>query len=825
MKNKGMQVLLTFIILCTLLALLVSCTDNTVDEYDLSVSCDATQGTVESTKLGTTEAGTTIEVNAIPNDNYKFIGWYINDAIASENSKYTFKMPEHDLVLTAKFVLKEVLVNLVSNDLSEGSVALSSTNLTPGAEAIATATPTPFYSFVGWYEGTSLVSSEIAYTFLVPSTPITLFAKFIRDRYTLSIKMIMPDNTTETYDYGIFKGGSLVSVVPRENDYYGFSEWRTLEDAQLGSISDLEYTMPNGNATIVSKYIGVSTTLNVVASDPARGEAKNTTTTFLSGDLVSLLAEAHSGYGFTGWYVLGKKVSDNYSFNYKATKRESTITAQFDLLYNFVATIKSGAGEITGSKNGGYLPGSIINISVTTTDSYDFDGWYNSDTLMGRSVECSYTMSAEDVTIEAKVATKYDYIANTFNADMGTINGANTGKFSAVRPVTITTNPKEGYEFDGWYKDRELLSLEDSYTLSDETTAQEITARFILSDMTCILYNDMYLIETYAGTLTSIIIPDMYKGHVLQGFYGEPHWTDITALVDWTAIAMNLNGTNANKLFQNRTLDKVTFLSTEMFEYNDASPFYHASINEIIIPEGVVQIPSFMFCSIITESIVLPVGLKNIGVGAFFDSRIPNIELPTGLEYIDTYAFTVSRVESIEIPGSVRVIGYHAFHWCAHLASITIQDGVMEIHTSAFAGSRITSLYVPSSVTNMGEQVFFGCSELEYVEFHANVKANIIPNDTFGACYSLRSIVLGANIEGCGYLVFEIVQDPQIPIVLKIFTCSEDSQFLFGLKYQINTATANVNGLTVEYYLYSATRKNGAWCYVEGIATPWSEIE
>jgi uncharacterized repeat protein (TIGR02543 family) len=787
------------------------------------VSSDLEHGVAEN-KTTTFLSGDLVSLLAAASPGYTFTGWYVLDEKISGNCSFNYKVTKYETTITAQFVPNETLVTLVSSDLSEGSVALSTTEFDPGSEVIATATPTKFYSFVGWYTGTDLISNEIAYTFSVTSTPITLVAKFIRDKYTLSIKIITPENNEELYEYGIFRGASLVSLVPRDNDYYNFSEWRTIDDTLLGTSLDLEYTMPNEDTTIVNKYIGVSVTLNVVSSNPEWGEAKNNTTHFLSGDLVSLLAEAHAGCTFTGWYVLGEKISDNYSLNYKVTKYETTITAKFGKLYNFEAIIKAGAGEITGSGNGAFLPGTIISISVTTTSGYDFVGWYISDTLVGSSVECSYTMSAEDVTIEAKVVAKYNYSANTFNANMGTINGANSGTFSVVNPVNITTTPKEGYEFDGWYKGSELLSLDESYILSDQTTAQEITARFILSGMTCKLYNEMYLIETYTGNLTSIIIPDMYKGHVLQGFYGEPHLPQEISVSVFDDIVKNQNNLKGNSLFQDRTLDKVTFLSTEMFEYNDCSPFYNTSINEVIMPDGIIKIPYFLFSATNIDSIEIPASLKVIEAGAFWRSSISSLDLPSNLEGIGIGAFAnCANLESIDIPGSVKIISAEAFTSCLKLASVNIQEGVQEIHWRAFSSCvRLTSVSVPSSVTNIGENVFTSCIILEYVELKADCE--LIPAGTFAQCSALKVLVLSKKYTGCMSTAFYL--PTSVTNKIKIFSLVESTNELLGLKTSINAELAQTGQITAEYYAYSGTRKAGSyWCYVNGVPTPWSEIE
>jgi uncharacterized repeat protein (TIGR02543 family) len=605
--------------------------------------------------------------------------------------------------------------------------------------------------------------------------------------------MIVPESTEQTYDYGIFRSGSLVRVEPKDNYYYGVSEWRTAEDTLLGSSPVLEYTMPNENTTIVSKYTGVETILNVVPSDVSHGAAQNNTTTFLSGELVNVQAEAYTGYGFTGWYVLGEKVSGSDSFNYKVPKNESTIIAQFDKMYNFVATIKSDAGEITGTENGAYLPDTIINVSVSTTTGYDFLSWYVSDTLVGSSIDYSFAMPAKDITVEAKVATRYNYVAKSFNSGMGTITSADYGTFSVVSPASVSVGAKEGYVFDGWYNDKQLLSTDVSYTLKDQEGSQNITARFILSGMTCIVSDDKYVIETYTGSLANIIIPDMYNGHVIYGFSGTT--------------------------FSQMQFEQIVFLSAEIFTYTSGEPFYKCTINSIIIPDGVTETPVNFLSNSKIASIELPASLEVIGMNTFYMCEIESIDLPITLKEIRKASFMKSHIKRIEIPSLVLIIGESAFESCAYLKSIELKSGLREIHARAFSICPLLTdgINVPESVTVLGDNVFQTLRWAEYVELHANI-GDMVPIATFAQCVELKTVVLSANFITFGNVAFSDVQNE-----LKVFSCKTDYYDVAALSIVFASFFPKIQAV---FYTYSEERKAGAyWCRVNGVPTPWSEIE
>ena len=109
---------------------------------------------------------------------------------------------------------------------------------------------------------------------------------------------------------------------------------------------------------------------------------------------------------------------------------------------------------------------------------------------------------------------------------------------------------------------------------------------------------------------------------------------------------------------------------------------------ELVIPEGVTEIPTYCFRNHgggKLTSVVLPSTVKTIGGGAFNDQeRLMRINLPEGLVIINSSAFSGCRqLQSIDLPSTLQVIQSSAFNSCFGINSIisrskeppTVQDG------------------------------------------------------------------------------------------------------------------------------------------------------
>lgn len=79
-----------------------------LDTYNIKLNTNNSQYGVtklnESTyKSATKEYGTNNTIEAVHNPGYTFVGWYDENGLVSEDSKYTFTMPANDMVYEARF--------------------------------------------------------------------------------------------------------------------------------------------------------------------------------------------------------------------------------------------------------------------------------------------------------------------------------------------------------------------------------------------------------------------------------------------------------------------------------------------------------------------------------------------------------------------------------------------------------------------------------------------------------------------------------------------------------------------------------------------------
>lgn len=152
--------------------------------FNLTVSSeDTNKGTVSGG--GSKLAGSSVTVVATPKTGYSFVGWYEGSTKVSSNTSYTFTMSASAKTLQAKFSTNNYTLTRTSENTTMGTVSGSSGSVAYGTSVTVTAAANAGYTFSGWYEGSTKVSSNASYQFTMPAANKTLVAKFTSASYNV----------------------------------------------------------------------------------------------------------------------------------------------------------------------------------------------------------------------------------------------------------------------------------------------------------------------------------------------------------------------------------------------------------------------------------------------------------------------------------------------------------------------------------------------------------------------------------------------------------------------------------------------------------------
>ena len=164
------------------------------------------------------------------------------------------------------------------------------------------------------------------------------------------------------------------------------------------------------------------------------------------------------------------------------------------------------------------------------------------------------------------------------------------------------------------------------------------------------------------------------------------------------------------------SLEKVTVRSDMEENAGVVSPFYKGDIREIVVAEGVTEIPRYFFGDSVSSltALSLPQSLESIGTGAFKGcASLAGLDLPENVGTIEGRAFEgCTSLKSIVIKRNITFSGSVSPFYGSGLESITFREGVTEILSYMFGDGceNLTSLYLPSSVETIGGNAFRGCS-------------------------------------------------------------------------------------------------------------------
>lgn len=308
----------------------------------------------------------------------------------------------------------------------------------------AKAAPTG-YDFVGWYEGSNLVSTSLSFSVTLTANR-TLVAKYKIKSYIVNATSEATSKGTVSPAGQTVEHGANATVVATPKAAYNFAGWY---NGATKVSSNASYTFAvTANISLTAKFT-IKTFTTTTANSTGGTASVNKSSVEYDGSAI-WTATPSTGYNFSKW--------SNGSTTNPLTV--SNITANTHITPVFV--LKSYT--ITWNPNGGTVNptsttkthGSTLGTLPTPTRAadiqytYTFKGWFTAATG-GTQVSASTTVTGNVTYYAQWTATTRSYTA-TFNG-----NGGGTPSPSTITKTygselgTLPTCSRTGYTFLGWY--------------------------------------------------------------------------------------------------------------------------------------------------------------------------------------------------------------------------------------------------------------------------------------------------------------------------------------------------------------------------------------
>ena len=308
----------------------------------------------------------------------------------------------------------------------------------------AKAAPTG-YDFVGWYEGSNLVSTSLSFAVTLTANR-TLVAKYKIKSYTVNATSEDTNKGTVSPAGQTVEHGANAIVVATPKAAYNFAGWY---NGTTKVSSNASYTFAvTANISLTAKF--TIKTFTTTTANSTGGTASVNKSSVEYGGSAIWTATPSTDYNFSKW--------SNGSTTNPLTV--SNITANTHITPVFV--LKSYT--VTWNPNGGTVDptsttkthGSTLGTLPTPTRAadaqytYTFKGWFTA-TTGGTQISASTTVTGNVTYYAQWTATLRSYTA-TFNG-----NGGGTPSPSTITKTygseldTLPTCSRTGYTFLGWY--------------------------------------------------------------------------------------------------------------------------------------------------------------------------------------------------------------------------------------------------------------------------------------------------------------------------------------------------------------------------------------
>ena len=162
-------------------------------------------------------------------------------------------------------------------------------------------------------------------------------------------------------------------------------------------------------------------------------------------------------------------------------------------------TVTAGVGGSVSTSGGTYDDGTIVTITATPNDGYEFTGWNGSDSS-NATIDITINSNTTLEALFSEVVTQYSL---TVSAGVGGSVSTSGGTYDDGTIVTITASPNDGYEFVGW-NGSDSSNSTISITINSNTTLEA-------------LFSEVQATSTTSSTYSIDVTAQSSSNYILSG--------------------------------------------------------------------------------------------------------------------------------------------------------------------------------------------------------------------------------------------------------------------------------------------------------------------
>ena len=486
-----------------------------IDTLNITATANPTEaGTV--TGAGQYEYNTDVTLTATANEGYLFNNWTLNGESVSSSDILTFTALENAAYVANFVAMGQVaaptFTPAAGTYTSEQDLNVSMSCATTGATiyyttdgTTPTQTSTVYSTPIEITETTTIKAIAMAENMLPSEVAEATYT--INQVYNVYVEET--DNGTIGANPSSGVEGTTITLSYTAEDGYTLKKWIV----QNGSHEDITVTgntfnMPASDVYVTAEFVPDTFTVTVVANPTAGGVITSGAGRYAYGEEVSIEFEANPGYevNHVGMAVESDDEEESDS-QFSMPAGNVTVTVYFNPA-TYSLTIEVGQGRLLNGfvRDNTYTYGEGYNLPGENDVEYaghTFGGWYGNPDFSGDPITVISTDAYGDSTVYAKwTINTYNITATVNPTNAGMVEG--TGEFEYGSDATLVATPLEGFLFENWTLNGEVVSTNAIYDIIGIEADAAFVANFVAMETV-----SAPVITPNGGTYDSENIPDI----------------------------------------------------------------------------------------------------------------------------------------------------------------------------------------------------------------------------------------------------------------------------------------------------------------------------